>query len=45
VLAADADFQIRASLAAGLHRHLDKLADAFLIEHCEAVVLEDLGRL
>jgi glyoxylate carboligase len=43
VLAADADFQIGARLAAQLRGHLDQLADAFLIEHGERIVLEDLG--
>src|ERR1019366_5593219 len=43
VLAADPDFEIFAGSAAQLGRHLDELADAFLIEHRERVGLKDFG--
>ena len=42
MLAADADFEIRARSAAKLHSVLDQLAHALLIENRERIVLEDL---
>ena len=41
MLAADADLEVGARLAALLGRHLDQLADAFLIERGERILLED----
>src|SRR6266511_4589686 len=43
MLAADTDLQIRASRAAALGAHLHELADAFLVEYLEWVVLQQLA--
>ena len=45
MLTADAHFQVRIRLPPQLHRHLDQLADAFLIQHRKRIGLEDLGLL
>ena len=44
MLAADADLEIRASLATSLCRHLHKLADALAVQHGKRILLENAFR-